>query len=893
MDTIRIFLTRFAALFSKRRLDADLDEELRAHLELAIDENVHRGMNAEAARTAALRSFGGLAQARETYRRQRGMPWFDTLAQDIRFALRTLAKSPAFTAIAVLTLALGIGGNTAIFSVVNGVLLNPLPFPQPDRLVALHESNPNFENGSISYPNFLDWRKDNHTFSSMGLSRRWAFSLTGRGDAEQVNANFISASYFAVLGVPPLFGREFTLAEEQPGAAPVALISEGLWRRKFNAAPNILGQTVTLDGKTFSIIGVIPASLHLRVPGFRDQDVYAPIGQWGNTILLNRGAGLGFHGIARLKPGTTVAQARADLQRVTRDLAAAFPDSDRGVGASVTPLKQQIVGDAQPFLLVLLAAVAFVLLIACVNVACLLLARSAARSREFAMRTALGASRNRVVRQLLTESLLLGIASGVVGLSLAVWGTHAALKVLPAALPRVEEIGVDFRVLAFTTFVSLLTGTLFGLVPALATSRSNPLSALKDSARGASSAHHRALSVFVVAEMAMALVLLAGAGLMIRSLVSLWNVDPGFNPRNVLTFGLSLPPYMSMASPDETRTAYRALNERFSSIPGVTALSQSWGGIPLSGEDDQLFWIDGQPKPRNDSDMNSVLDYIVDPDYLRVLQIPLLRGRFLARQDDEHAPLVVVIDEVFAHKFFPNQNPIGKRIHLTYNSGKTAQIVGVVAHVKQWSLDADEAQSLRAQYYLPCLQVSDGFLAGMRTGSSVLLRYEGSEAATFEAIRRVNKQMSAEQVIFGDQTMESILSDSMASRRFAMILLSSFAALALVLACVGIYGVMAYIVSQRTQEVGIRMALGAARHDVIRLVVGRGARLCLVGVAVGLAGAVALTRVMGNLLFNISPTDPATLAGVGALLIVAALAACLIPARRAASVDPMQALRTE
>jgi predicted permease len=893
MDFLRTLVARLTAIFRSRQLDADLDEELRVHIDLAIAESLKRGMSPEAAKTEALRAFGGLTQTRERYRVERGFPWLEPLAQDLRFAVRMLVKNPAFTAIAILTLALGIGGNTAIFSIVNGVLLNPLPFSQPDRLVALHESKPNFENGSISYPNFIDWRRDNRTFSSMGLSRRWAFSLTGRGDAEQVNANFISAGYFDVLGIHPLYGREFTIAEEQQGAAPVALISEGLWRRKFNAASNILGQTVTLDGKTFSIIGVIPASLHLRIPGFRDQDVYAPIGQWGNTILLNRGAGLGFHGLARLTPGTTVAQARADMLRVTRNLATAFPDSDRGVGASVTPLKQQIVGDAQPFLLVLLAAVAFVLLIACVNVASLLLARSAARSREFAMRTALGASRNRVVRQLLTESLLLGIASGVVGLSLAVLGTHAALKVLPAALPRAEEIGLDFRVLAFTTIVSLLTGTLFGLAPALAISRSNPLPALKDSGRGASSANHRALSVFVVVEIAMALVLLTGAGLMIRSLVSLWNVDPGFNPRSVLTFGLSLPPSMSMASPDATRAAYRAVNQQFSSIPDVTALSQTWGAIPISGEDDQLFWIDGQPKPKNDRDMAGVLDYIVDPDYLRVMQIPLQRGRFLTAQDDEHAPLVVVIDEVFARKFFPNQNPIGKRIHLTYNSGKIAQIVGVVAHVKQWSLDGDETQSLRAQYYLPCLQVSDDFLAGMRSGSSVLLRYEGSEAAIFDALRRVNKQMSAEQVIFGDQTMESILSDSMASRRFAMILLSSFAALALVLACVGIYGVMAYTVSQRTLEVGIRMALGAARRDVLLLIVGRGARLCLVGVAIGLASTIALTRLMGNLLFDISPTDPWTLAAVGALLIAVALAACLIPARRAASVDPMQALRSE
>ena len=893
MDLIRTLLARFTSLFHRRALDADLDEELVAHIDFATQENIQRGLPPAVARTQALRAFGSLTQTRERYRVERGLPWFEPLAQDLRFAVRMLVKNPAFTAIAILTLALGIGGNTAIFSIVNGVLLNPLPFPQPDRLVAVHESKPNFENGAISYPNFLDWRKDNRTFSSMGISRRWAFSLTGRGDAVQVSANFISAGYFDVLGIRPLYGREFTLAEEQRGAAPVALISEGLWRRKFNATPSSLGQTVILDGKTFSIIGIIPASLHLRIPGFRDQDVYAPIGQWGNAILMNRGAGLGFHGIARLKPGTTVAQARADMKRVTRNLAAAFPDADRGIGASVTPLKKQIVGDAQPFLLVLLAAVAFVLLIACVNVASLLLARSAARSREFAMRTALGASRNRVIRQLLTESLLLGIASGVVGLALAVWGTHAALKVLPAALPRADEIGLDFRVLAFTTIVSLLTGTLFGLAPALATSRSNPLPALKDSGRGASCANHRALNVFVVVEMAMALVLLTGAGLMIRSLFGLWNVDPGFNPHNVLTFGLSLPPSMSMATPDETRAAYRAVNRRFSSIPGVTALSQTWGAIPISGEDDQLFWIDGQPEPKNDRDMDAVLDYIVDPDYLRVMQIPLLRGRFLTPQDDEHAPLVVVIDEVFAHKFFPNQNPIGKRIHLTYNSGKVAQIIGVVAHVKQWSLDADQAQSLRAQYYLPCLQVSDDFLAGVRSGSSMLVRYEGGEAATFEAIRRVNKQMSTEQVIFGDQTMESILSDSIASRRFAMILLGAFAAVALVLACVGLYGVMAYIVSQRTLEVGIRMALGAARRDVVLLVVGRGARLCLVGVAIGLASAIALTRLMGNLLFNISPTDPATLAGVGVLLIVVALAACLIPARRAASVDPMQALRTE
>jgi predicted permease len=893
MDWTRMLISRCAAFFGGRKMDEELDEELRAHIDLAIEENLKSGIPEQAARTNALREFGGVTQARESYRTQQRLPWVETLAQDLRFAMRMLWKSPGFTVVAVLTLALGIGGNTAIFSIVNGVLLNPLPFPHPDQLVSMHESKPNFDKGAISYPNFLDWRKDNHSFSDMAVGRRWSFSLTGRGDAEQVNANYISSGYFAVLGVHPLLGREFTQAEDQPGMPPVALISEGLWRRKFDAMPNILGQTVTLDGKNFSIVGVMPSSLHLNVPGFRDQDVYAPVPQWGNSILMDRGAGLGFHGIARLKPGVSIAQARADMGEVSRNLAAAFPDKDRGIGASLVPLKEQIVGNTKPFLQVLLGAVGFVLLIACVNVAGLLLARSAGRSREFAVRTALGASRARVVRQLLTESLLLGIAAGAVGLIPAVWGTHAALKVLPAAVPRAEEIGLDFRVLAFTTIVSLLTGTLFGLAPALKTSRANPHAALKDGSRGTSGTNHRALGTFVVAELAIALVLLAGAGLMIRSLVRLWNVDPGFNPQNVLTFGISLPPSMAMASLDEARAKSRALNEVFASVPGIKAVSQVWGALPMGGEDDQLFWIDGQPKPANDQGMGWTIDYIVDPDYLRVMQIPLKRGRFLTRQDDEHAPLVVVIDEVFARKFFPGQDPIGKRIHLVYNSGKVAQIVGIVGHVKQWGLDADDTQSLRAQYYLPCMQAGDDFLAGIRSGTGLVVRYDGSLAAVLDSIRRVNKQMSNEQVISGEQTMESMISDSMAQRRFAMILLGAFAALAVLLACIGIYGVMAYLVSQRTQEVGIRMALGARRGDVLLLVFRDGAKLALIGVAVGIVGAIALTRKMGDLLFNVSPTDPVILAGVGALLVFVAMAACIIPARRAASIDPMRALRTE
>jgi predicted permease len=893
MDWIRILISRCAGLFGSRRIDADLDEELRAHIDLAVAENVKRGLTPQNSRTAALREFGGVTQTRERYRSGRGLPWLETLSQDLRFAIRMLWRTPGFTSVAVLTLALGIGGNTAIFSIVNGVLLNPLPFPQPDQLVAVHESKPNFATGSISYSNFLDWRKDNRSFSAMGLSRGYSFSLTGKGDAEQLNSQFLSAGFFALLGVHPMLGREFSATEEQIGAAPVAIISEGLWRRKFDAAPNILGRNITLDGKNYSIVGVMPSSFRLRVSNFRESDVYAPILQWGNSILMSRGAGLGFHGIARLKPGVSVEQARADMDEVTRNLALAYPDDDHGIGASIAPMKEQMVGDTRSFLLVLLAAVGFVLLIACVNVASLMLARSASRSREFAVRSALGATRARVVRQLITESLLLAAGAGVLGLIPAIWGTQAALKVLPAALPRAYEVGVDLRVLTFTMIVSLVTGVLFGLAPALKTSQANPGFALKQGGRGAIGSQHRALGTFVVIEMAIALVLLTGAGLMIRSLVQLWNVDPGFNPHNVLNFGLSLPPSMANTSMDETRAKLRELNDRFASVPGVKAVSQTWGALPMSGEDDQWFWIDGQPKPKSNNEMSSVIDYIVDPDYLRVMQIPLRRGRFLTSQDDEHAPLVVVVDEVFAHKFFPGQNPIGKRIHLYNNEGKPAEIVGVVAHVKQWGLDSDDAQQLRAQYYLPCMQASDGFLAGVRSGTAFVIRYEGSLANALDGLRSANRQMSSDQVIFGDQTMESILTDSMASRRFAMILLGAFAALAVLLACVGIYGVMAYLVAQRTQEVGIRMALGAQRSDVLLLVFRGGARLAILGVVLGIGSAIALTRLMRDLLFDVSPTDPVVLAAVAALLAVVAMAACAIPARRAASIDPIRALRME
>jgi predicted permease len=816
----------------------------------------------------------------------------ETLFQDLRYGLRVLARSRGFTVVAVATLALGIGANTALFSVINGVLLSPLPFPQPDQLVTLHENKPNFEGGSVSYPNFRDWQKDNHTFSSVGLARPSQFILTGVGEAEQVSGEFVSSDFFTVLGIKPVIGRTFAEDEEQVGAGPATLISAGLWRRKFSSAPDILGKNITLDARDYTIVGVIPADFHLDIPGFRDSQVYVPIGQWSNPLLLKRGAGLGFHGIGRLKPGVTIEQARADMEGITRNLAEAFPDTDKGITAKLTPLKEQMIGHVRPLLLVLLAAVGFVLLIACVNVANLLFARASSRAREFAVRAALGASQARVVRQLLTESILLALAGGGLGLYLASWGTRAALGVLPAALPRGEQVGVDGHVLIFTAGISLLAGIFFGLTPALKSSQPDLHETLKQGGRGTSGNRQRMQSVFVVAEIALALVLLIGAGLTIRSLAKLWGVDPGFNPHNVLTFGLSLPPTMMHAKPDAIRAAFREFDEKFGSVAGIQAVSQTWGAIPFSGDDEQLFWLEGQPKPANENDMNWAIDYIVEPSYLRAMGIPLVRGRFFTEHDDEYAPRVVVIDEVFAQRYFPNQNPIGKRINLAL-SAQLAEIVGVVGHVNQWGLATDDRQSLRSGLYIPCLQMPDSFIAMTPSASAVVLRSEGNSASLLDSLRQISAQMSNQQVIFGVQTMDSLISDSVAMRRFSMILLAVFAVLALLLASVGIYGVVSYVVGQRTNEIGIRMALGARQGDILLLILGRGGKLVGLGVAIGLAASLGLTRLMASLLYGVAATDPPTFAGVAVLLTVVALAACYIPARRAGKVDPMVALRYE
>jgi predicted permease len=816
----------------------------------------------------------------------------ESLIQDLKYAARVLLKSPGFVLIAVLTLALGIGANTALFSVVNGVLLRPLPFPRPNELVVLSEKTANFDSSSISYPNFLDWQRSNSSFASLAAYRSDDFSITGSGEAERVRVGMISAGFFEILGVSPARGRLFTADEDHLSAAPVVVISAGLWQRKFGSAPDIVGKRITMNGDGYTVIGVVPVSFQLESTNFGIKDVFVPIGENKDPLFHDRDVHEGMRALGRLKPGVTLAAAQAEMDQIANNLALAYPDADKGAGISLVPLKKDIVGDVQPFLWVLLGAVGFVLLIACVNVANLQLARATARSREFAIRAALGASQSRVIRQLLTESVVLGLAGGTLGLLLAAWGTQAALKVLPETLPRAQDVGVDGRVLIFTLVASVVAGVLFGLAPALKIARPNLQETLKESGRGASGTRHRAQGVFVVVEMAMALVLLIGAGLMIRSLLDLWNVNPGFNPQGVLTFAVSLSPSLG-ANATTSRNAIREMDERLQRIPGVEAVSSTGGALPMTGDNEFPFWLGGQPKPANQSDMKQSLFYLAEPDYLSAMGIPLHRGRFFTQNDNEHSPPVIVIDESFAREYFPNEDPIGKRINIGIINSEP-EIIGVVGHVKHWGLDTDgdAKHPILAQAYMPFMQIPDQFWNGPPQ-SEVVVRSKGSPASMAPAIREAVEKLNAENVMYETKPLDQIVADSLAARRFSMILLGVFAALALLLSSIGIYGVISYVVGQRTHEIGIRMALGAQRSHVLRLMLGEGMKMALVGVAIGIAAALGLTQLMTKMLFGVSAADPITFCAVAFILTSVALTACYIPARRAMRVDPMVALRYE
>jgi len=811
-----------------------------------------------------------------------------TLWQDVRYALRMLSMSPGFAAIAVLTLAIGIGANTALFTVVNAVLLNPLAYPQSGQLVAVYGKTPGVDLGPLTYLNFLDWQRDTHTLSSMAMYRNQDFNFTGTSESERLSGYMISADFFSTLGVQPLLGRTFLVAEDHVGAAPVAILGAGLWKRKFAASPKVVGESIVLNGTSYTIVGVIPPTFSFYS---HDRDVYTPIGQWSDPSFRDRRIDMSAHALGRLKPGVTLSQATADMDGVARNLAVAYPEADKDVGIRLIPMKQDMVGNVQPFLLVLLAAVGFLLLIACANIANLLLARSLARSREFAIRSALGAGHFRILRQLLTESILLAGLGGALGLLVAFWATKTVLAALPEALPRANEVSLDPRVLLFTLLLSLLAGIIFGLAPALKSSHTNLQQTLQESGRGSSGVRHRLQGIFVAVELAMALVLLVGAALMVRSLAALWRVDPGFNPSHAITFSLSLPE-SSKTGAAETRARLRHFDDRMRTIPSVEAVSVTLGSRPMIHNSTLPFWIEGQPKPANTNDMHQSMFYLVEAGFQQAMGITLQRGRFVSPQDNEQSPVVIDIDDVFARTYFPSQNPIGQRVNLALFNVQ-AEIIGIVGHVKQWGLDADSSSTIQAQFYFPFMQLPEKLMPLVASAVAVVLRTRGDPAAVMEPVRRTVREIDSREVIYAVQTMDQVVSNSFAARRLSMLLLGGFSSLALVLACVGIYGVISCLVGQRTHEIGVRVALGAQRSDVLRLVLAHGARMASFGIGAGVLSALALTRLMSRLLFGVSTTDPLTFVAVPILLTLVALAACYIPARRAMRVDPMVALRCE
>lgn len=817
--------------------------------------------------------------------------WLDELKHDIRFAVRQLRTNLGVSLLAVLTLALGIGANTALFSVVNSVLLDPLPYPGAGRLVAMYEVAPGFKRASMSYLNFLDWQRMSRTFSSMAIYRYQDYNFAGSGrrsTTERVTGMMVSADFFRTLGQAAVLGRDLATTDDRPGSTPVAVLGGGFWQRRFGGSAAALGQVISLNGKSYTVIGVVPAAFTFY--GAR-HDVYTPIGQWTDPSFRDRGVEVSTHALGRLANGVTLEQAQADVDVIARHLAAAYPSADKDIGVTLVTLKDDIVGSVRPLLFVLLGAVGCLLLIACVNVANLLLARALSRSRELAVRVALGAGRGRLARQLLTESLVLATLGGSFGLLLAAEGARAAQALLPGTLPRADTIDIDGHVLLFTLAACVFAAILFGLAPALRGARTDVQSVLKESGRGSSGSRHRTHRAFVAVEVALALVLLVGAGLMLRSLQALWRVDPGFDPNHAITFSMSLPGTPHTTS-DETRSRLRRLGAAMRDVPGVDAASVTLGSRPVLHDTALPFWVDGQAKPANLHDMPMTMCYLVESGFRRAMGLALKQGRFVTDADDEHAPVVIDVDEAFARLYFPNESAIGQRINIA-GFEVQAEIVGIVGHVKQWGLGADPATAVEGQIFYPFMQLPDKLMPLAADGVAVVLRTHGVPETVLAGVRRAVDAVEPGDVVYDVRTLDGILATSLAPRRLTMILLGAFAALALVLACVGLYGVISYLVGQRTHEIGVRLALGAQRAEVIRLVVDEGLRMALLGAGLGIVAALGLARVLTAELFGVTPHDPLTFGAVALLLVVVALVACYIPALRAARVDPVIALRAE
>ena len=879
--------------------EAEIVEELSAHAADRYAELRSGGATDAEARRITLDDLSGhqlLARELKSVERTnahetvvlgagRGAGILASVPQDLRYGFRTLRKNPGFTAVAILALALGIGANTAIFSVVNGVLLRPLAYPNPGRLVMIFERNANFNQASVAYPNFLDWRRESRSFADMGAARADDFNFTGRGEPEHLSGLYVSSSLFPTLGVRPLLGRSFLPEEDRQGASCTVMLSYPFWKQRLAGDPKILGQALTLNAMRCAVVGVLPAGF----PFHDGTQVFVPLELWSSVELRTRDAHPGISVVGRLKPGVTMEAAASEVASIAAVLARQYPKTNAGRGVKLVRIKDDVVGGIRSTLLLLMGAVGFVLIIACANVANLLLARSTARKREFAIRTALGAERRRIVRQLMTESLLLSMGGAALGLLLARWGFTLVLAAAPGSLPRAGEIGIDPYVLLFTLAVSIVTAVLFGLAPAWLGANANPQDALKEGTRGAGGGRHRAEGIFVAVEIGLAVILLSGAGLMMQSVWRLLRVDPGFNTRNILTAQVALSPKV-MASRPGIRLAYEQMIDRVAAIPGVRSAALT-SLIPLGDDDTEIpFWPGTGPQPAQDRTLTSMFT-IVSPNYLNAMQIPLRRGRFFTERDNLASPNVVVIDEVLAKHVFPGQDPIGRQISIML--GGPVQIIGIVGHVKHWGLDSDDTAKIRDQIYFPFLQVPDQYMTEAVAGVTVVLRTVPEPLSIVPSVRAQIAGPSQDQPMYSVRTMEQVISGSLAERRFTMLLLMIFAGAALLLAAVGIYGVMSYAVVRRVREIGIRAALGASRGEIVGLVLRQGIRLAAIGLVGGLAAALALTRLMAGLLYGVRPADPVTLAAVAVLLGGIALLACYIPARRATSVDPVAALRNE